>query len=90
MHKLSMLAEADTTVAISQAFSDTFSIEMKAAVGCLKCVYWLCKREIAHTTTYPELLALAQSLGCDYFKALNVGHNATYISPQIVARLLMA
>ena len=88
MHKLSMLAEADTTVAISQAFSDNFSIEMKAAVGCLKCVYWLCKREIAHTTTYPELLALAQSLGCDYFKALNVGRNATYTSPQIVAEFL--
>ena len=88
MHKLSMLAEADTTLAIYQAFSDTFTIEMKAAVGCLKCVYWLCKREIAHTTTYPELLALAQSLGCDYFKALNVGRNATYTSPQIVAEFL--
>ena len=88
MHKLSMLAEADTTVAISQAFSDTFSIEMKAAFGCLKCVYWLCKQEIAHTTTYPELLALSRSLGCDYFKALNVGRNATYTSPQIVAEFL--
>ena len=85
MHKLSKLAEADTTVAISQAFSDTFSIEMKAAVGCLKCVYWLYKQEISHTTTYPELLALARSLGCDYFKAFKVGRNATYTSPQIVA-----
>ena len=84
-HKLSMLAEADTTVAICQAFSDTFSIEMKAAVGRLKYVYWLCKREIVHTTTYQDLLALAQSLGCDY---LIVCRNATYTSPQIVVEFL--
>ena len=65
---------------------------MKAAVGCCKCIYWLCKQEISHTTTYPHLLILAESLGREYFKALNVGHNATYTctctSPQIVSEFL--
>ena len=45
----------------------------------------MCKKEIAHTTTYPHLLELAQSLGCEYFKALNV---ATYTSPQIVKEFI--
>ena len=44
--------------------------------------------EISHTTTYPHLLTLAENLGCEYFKALNVGCNATYTSPQIVAEFL--
>lgn len=43
--------------------------------------------EILHTT-YPHLLTLAQNLGCDYFKALDVGKNAKYTSPQIVGEFL--
>ena len=89
MHRGALLAEADqASGGIPQAFSDAFSVEMTAAIGCCKCLYWLCKHEIAHTTTYPHLLALAQNLGCEYFKALNVGRNATYTSPQIVAEFL--
>ena len=75
---------------IQQAFQDVVSLEMKAVIGCCKCVLFLCKQEIAHTTTYPQLLALAESLGCDYFRALNVGKNAKYTSPQIVAEFLEA
>ena len=88
MHGIAIFAEADTTSRIHQALSDICSAEIKAAVGCCKCVYWLCKHEIEHTTTYPHLLELAQSLGCDYFKALNVGHNATDTSSQIVGEFL--
>ena len=84
-HRLVLLAEADTTMPIGQALSDTYSTEIRAAIGCCKCVYWLCKQEIPLTTT---LLKLAQSLGCDYFKALNVGCNATYTSLQIVGEFL--
>ena len=61
---------------------------MKTAIGCCKCIYFFCKHEIAHTTTYPHLLTLAESLGCEYFKALKVGKNAKYTSPQIVAEFL--
>ena len=52
MHRLALLAEADTTMPIGQALSDTYSTEIRAAIGCCKCVYWLCKQESALTTTY--------------------------------------
>ena len=42
----------------------------------------------ARKCPHNNLLKLAQSLGCDYFKALNVGCNATYTSPQIVGEFL--
>ena len=57
-------------------------------MGCCKCLYWFCKKEISHTTTYPNPLALAENLSCEYFRALNVGWNPTYTSPQIIAEFL--
>ena len=83
MHRGPIVAEAElSTGGIPCAFKDTVTLEMKAAVGCCKCIYWLYKQDISHTTTYPHLLTLAESFGCEYFKALNVhvGHNATYTS----------
>ena len=89
MHKRAEVMEASSQAGgIPHAFDDAFTLEMKAAIGCCKCMYWLCKQEISHTTTYPHLLGLAENLGCDYFKALNVGKNAKYTSPQIVAEFL--
>ena len=89
MHHSAVKVEAEHgTGGIRQAFQDAVSLEMKAAIGCCKCIYFLCKQEIAHTTTYPHLLTLAESLGCEYFKDLNVGRNAKYTSPQIVAEFL--
>jgi hypothetical protein len=32
------------------------------------------KNEIAHQTTHPKLLSLAEHLGCDYLKKLKVTH----------------
>lgn len=79
MHKAAISLEADRAGGgIAQAFSGLITCEMKAAVGCCKCIYWLCKNEIPHTTVYPNLLELAEQLGCEYFKALKVGRNATY------------
>ena len=40
------------------------------------------------TQTYPSLIALVENMGCDYFKALNVGRNAKYTSPQIITEFL--
>ena len=90
MHCGAIVDEVElSTGGIPCIFKDTVTLEMKAVVGCCKCIYWLCKQEISHTTTYPHLLTLAESLGCEYFKALNVGHNAaTYTSPQIVSEFL--
>ena len=85
MHKAATALEAENRGGgIRQALKERMSCEMKAAIGCCKCIYWLCKNELPHTTTYPNLLELAENLGCEYFKALRVGCNATYTSPQIV------
>ncbi len=55
----------------------------------MKCLYWLCKQEIAHTTNYQPLLSLATtSLGCSYMSALNAGGNAHYTSERIVQELV--
>ena len=44
-------------------------------------MYILCKNEISHTTTYPNLIQLAEELGCE---SLRVGRNATYTSRQVI------
>ena len=87
MHKQAEVMELQAGD-IPRAFDEAYALEMKAAIGCCKCIYWLCKQEVSHTTTYPHLLSLAENLGCDYFKALNLGHNAKYTSPQIVTEFL--
>ena len=89
MHKAALTAEFDqSNGGITRAFEDARSLEMKVAIGCCKCIYWLCKHEIPHSTTYPHLISLAQSLGCEYFKALNVSRNATYTSHQILTEFI--
>ena len=54
----------------------------------MQLLYWLVKKKIPHTRNYASLLALVEDLGCDYFKVLKVGCNATYTSPEIVAEFL--
>ena len=78
MHQRAEVLEASSQAGtgIPQAFDEAFSLEMKEG---------LCKLEISHTTTYPHVIALAEILGCDYFKALRAGQNAKYTSPQIVS-----
>lgn len=48
---------------------------MKAA---MKCLYWLAKQEIAHTTNFVGLIELVQSLGATYLNDLSLGDNAHY------------
>ena len=93
MHKAARIASVEmqqsvATGGISQAFQDALTAERRAVIGCCQCIYWLCKQDIPHTTNYPSLLTLAENLGCKYFKALRVGQNATYTSPQIVGEFL--
>ena len=74
---------------IVQAFSEAASVEWKAALGAIKCLYWLAKNEITHTTKYVPLLELARSLGCTYFDNLRVGGNATYTSERIIHEFIL-
>ena len=89
MHRGALVVEAEhSSDGIQHAFQDVVTLEMKAVIGCCKCIHFLCKQEISHTTTYPHLLTLVESLGCEYFRVLNIGRNAKYTSPQIVAEFL--
>lgn len=54
------------------------ALQKSAVIGAMKCLYWLCKQEIAHITSYHPWLSLAMSLGSSYLSALNVGGNAHY------------
>lgn len=50
-HKASIVAETERAGGgIAQSFSGVVTCQMKAAIGCCKCIYWLCKNEIPHTT----------------------------------------
>ena len=73
---------------IREAIEGQVVLQRNAVVGAMKCLYWLCKREIAHTTNFKPLLSLATSLGCTYLSALNVGGNAHYTSERIVQELV--
>ena len=93
MHKSAMMQEHDRLASqqgggIEQAFSKAISIEKTAALGAMKCLYWLAKNEIAHTTSYVPLLELVRSLGCSYFDSLQVGGNATYTSERMIQEFI--
>ncbi len=48
MHKAAVRLEAEQAGSgIVQAFSGAITCEMKAAIGCCKCIYWLCKNEMS-------------------------------------------
>ena len=94
MHKSALWQEHERLASeqgggIVQAFSEAASVERKAALGAMKCLYWLAKNEIAHTTKYVPLLELARSLGCTYFDNLHVGGNATYTSERIIHEFII-
>ena len=58
--------------------------------GALKCLYFLAKNELPHTTKFATLLDLAINLGCDYMKELRRGGNASYRSEQTVSEFLFS
>ncbi|XP_071138765.1 zinc finger protein 862-like isoform X2 [Mytilus edulis] len=73
-----------------QAALDTHtSMETTALIGAFRCMYWLAKEEIAHTTHYPSLLELAKTLGCDYLNLLKKGQNVNYTSQRTMQDMLL-
>ena len=57
------LGLARTDGGIERAFQRVVSAERKAMIGLLKCIYFLSKRELAHTTNFVPLCELGKSLG---------------------------
>ena len=73
---------------LQQSFTVVESAERKAMKAAMKCLYWLAKQEIPHTTNFVGLLELAKSLGATYLNDLNVGGNAHYTSERFMQEAL--
>ena len=54
---------------ITEAFESVRTIQRQALIGGLKCMCWLAKHEIAHSTNFESILKLAVSLGCTYISS---------------------
>ena len=57
---------------------DAISHERRAVIGTPKCLHFLVKSELPHSTNFSGLLDLAIALGCDYLKHLRQGSNVSY------------
>ena len=75
---------------IEASFQRTVTLQKQAVMGAMKCMYWLVKEEVAHTTKFASLLDLVIDLGCSYMKELNVGGNAHYTSERIMNEFVRA
>ncbi|XP_077862323.1 zinc finger protein 862-like [Saccoglossus kowalevskii] len=65
-------------------------MQRMALEGALKCIYWLAKNEIAHTTNYSSLMELMKGMGCSYLQHLDQGGNANYTSERVLQEFLDA
>ena len=88
-HKEVTLQASKKDGGIHKALESVVSAQRKAFIGALKCMYFLNKREIAHTTNFP-LLDLAKGLGVEYLNDLYVGGNAAYRSERFVQEIVSA
>lgn len=82
-------AQLSATGNIAQAFTVVESAERRAMIGAFKCMYWLCKQEIPHTTNFTSLLQLGKNLGATYLNDMCVGGNAQYTSERFVQEVVM-
>ena len=58
---------------IAACFDTVVSVQKKAFIGHLKCMHFLAKQEIAHTTNFTPLVNLARSLGATYLGEIALG-----------------
>ena len=70
-------ARASLTVGIRGALEVTVTRKHKSIIGALKCLYYLAKNELPHTTNFSSVIDLCVNMGCDYMKELHQGGNAS-------------
>ena len=75
---------------LRQAFTAVESAERRAMKSAMKCLYWLAKQEIHHTTNFAGLIELAQSLGVTYLNDLNLGDKAHYTSEHFMQEAIVS
>ena len=73
---------------IEGAFKEVITVERKAFIGHLKCMYWLIKAEVSHTTNFESLIELCESLGCEYLKKICKADNAKYTSERFMQEVV--
>ena len=84
------LGSSRTDGGIEMAFQRVISAERKAMIGSLKCMYFLNKREIAHTTNFVPLCELGKSLGAVYLQDLQRGGDTHYTSERFKQEIVQA
>ena len=57
-------------------------------LGRFKCLYWLFKEELAHTTKFTSLVHLAKLIGVEYLGSVEKGANVLYTSREFVLETL--
>ena len=85
-----VLASSGKDGGIAMALEKVVLAERKAFIGALKAMYFLNKREIAHTTNFMPLLDLGKSLGATYLNDMHIGGNASYTSERTMQELVRA
>ena len=90
MHAAAVSMEQERFAAggIQTALQVVVSAERMAVTTAMKCLYWLAKNEIPHTTKYQPLLELLQHLNCPHLGKLHLGANATYTSEMIMQEFI--
>ena len=73
---------------IAQELTKPTDISQDGMVQAFKCLYFLAKNNIAHTTNFPKLLDLEKHLGVDISAKINAGQNAKYTSHAAVKEML--
>lgn len=59
------------TGGIERRFENAISMDRMAITGAAKCLYWLAKNDVPHTTKYEPLLDLMKLMGCEYLQNLH-------------------
>ncbi|XP_006824225.1 zinc finger protein 862-like [Saccoglossus kowalevskii] len=93
MHKLAELKEkkaklSDVNGGIIAAMDRHINMERQSFISALRCMYWICKNEVAHTTKFRPLLDLVKSFGGSCLEHLNKGGNANYMSERIIQEMV--
>ena len=75
---------------ITEAFDEVVTEQKKAFIGHLKCMHFLAKQEIAHTTNFLPLVKLGKSLGASYLGSMSMGQNMKYTSERFMQEIVLA
>lgn len=72
-HKKAVGLERDAkeNVNLMNLVEKEISVQRLAIEGALRCIYWLAKNELPHTTKFRSLVDFVKSMGCEYMTHLN-------------------